>query len=134
MKKGQLYKNLRALEDSAYPKECEKCGLVYDNERDYIDKTIAFHKAPSFTESVDKNGKTFLKLIRQCHCGAPILDHFGDRRDMSEKGELRRQAFEKVIQSMLEHGLSRKEARKELLNHLNHQKSPLLEKLGILNR
>ena len=130
----ELFQNLRALEGAAFPKACKKCGQRYQNEREYIEKTSRYHDVPSFTESASEDGKTYLKLVRQCVCGEPILDHFGDRRDMTRKGELKRQAFEKVILSLQSHGLDRTQARKELLNHLNNRKSPLLEKLGIFNR
>ena len=129
-----LFKNLKALEDASFPKECANCQRRFENESDYIQLTTPYQEASGFTESKDKSGKVYLKLVRRCQCGEPILDYFGNRRDESKQGELKRQAFEKVINSLIAKGLSREQARTELLNHLNNKKSALLESLGIFNR
>lgn len=129
-----LFRNLKALEDASFPKECTKCSRRFENETEYIKQTTPYEEVSGFTESKDKSGKTYLKLVRRCHCGEPILDYFGNRRDESKQGELRRQAFDKVVNSLIKKGLSREQAREELLNHLSNKKSALLESLGIFNR
>ncbi|MET1257003.1 hypothetical protein [Aliikangiella maris] len=134
MDNKQLFKNLKALEDASFPKYCSKCKTEFANEQDYIQNTIPCTATSGLSASTDDKGRAFVKLKRQCRCGQPILDHFSDRRDVSRQGELRRQAFEKVIQSLLKKGLSREQARKELLNYMNHKKSSILEKMGIFNR
>jgi len=131
MDNTQLFKNLKALEDASFPKECSQCGTRFENEKDYIEKSVAYQKAPNLSECQDENGQVYLKLIRNCRCGQPILDHFGDRRDQSKQGAMRRKAFDKVIKTLIEKGLTAKSARNELLNHMNNKKSPLLEKLGV---
>ncbi len=129
-----LFKNLRALEDASFPKQCDACGNTFKNEKEYINNTSPYSEDSGLTEFKNSEGTTYLKLIRKCHCGKPILDHFTDRRDLSPQGELRRQAFDKVINNLINHGLKRHQARKELLNHINHKKSKILENLGIFNR
>jgi len=131
MSNAELFAKLKALEDASFPKECSKCGTRFENEKDYIEKSVAYQKAPKVTECQDDQGKVYLKLVRNCRCGQPILDHFGDRRDQSKQGEMRRKAFDKVIKTLIEKGLSAESARAELLNHMNNRKSPILEKLGI---
>ncbi|MGX5172967.1 oxidoreductase [Aliikangiella sp. IMCC44653] len=128
---NELFKNLKALEDASFPKACHKCGNRFENEAEYIAKTIPYTKSPSIAESQDNAGQSFVKVIRQCNCGMPIVDHFGDRRDMSQRGEIRRQAFEKVIVSLIEKGVSREIARQEMMKYMRGNKSLLLEKLGI---
>jgi len=129
-----LFKNLQALEDASFPKACDKCGARFENEKDYIDNTSPHQQSPGLSEIKDKKGRTFLKLIRKCHCGQPILDHFGDRRDKSQKGEVRRGAFDKVVNSLVDKGLNATKARLELINHMNNKKSFVLEKMGIFRR
>ncbi|WP_444997165.1 hypothetical protein [Aliikangiella sp. IMCC44359] len=129
-----LFKNLKALEDASFPKLCSNCDTEFKNEKDYIENTIPYSESSGFTESKDNNGKSYIKLMRKCQCGTPVLDHFSDRRDVSPKGELRRQAFEKVVQSLIDKGLSREQARKELISHMHNKKSKLLEQMGIFNR
>ncbi len=130
-KHSQLFKNLKALEDASFPKACDRCGMHFSNEADYIEKTVPYQKSSGLTESIDGDGQTFIKLIRQCHCGSPIVDHFDNRRDMSAQGEIRRRAFNKVIDNLIQKGLTHEKARQELLNYMQNKKSPLLEQLGI---
>lgn len=134
MDNSALFNNLQALEDASFPKACGQCGRRFENEKDYIQNTLPYQKSPGISESKDHKGRVFLKLIRKCHCGQPILDHFGDRRDNSEQGELRRKAFNKVVKTLVEKGLTAKDARKELINHMNNKKSDVLEKMGVFRR
>jgi len=134
MDNSALFQDLQALEDASFPKACSRCNIKFENEKDYIKNTTRYEKSPSLTEMQDANGGVYLKLIRKCRCGQPILDHFGDRRDKSKQGELRRQAFNKVINTLIDKGLSATTARIELLNHINNKKSKVLENLGVFKR
>ena len=134
MENAGLIKNLHALEDASFPKACDNCGARFENETDYIRNTFPYQQEPRLKAIQDKKGRTYLKLIRKCQCGQPILDHFGDRRDNSNQGEIRRKAFDKVVHSLIKQGLSMDRARLELLNHMNNQKSTVLERMGIFNR
>lgn len=134
MKTSVLFKNLQALEDASFPKACQKCGDRFENEIDYFQNTTPYKKGSGLTEAKNEQGDSYVKLVRVCHCGQPILDHFGDRRDTSKKGEIRRQAFNKVIRNLTEAGLDKNLARTELLNYMNNKKSDILEKMGIFNR
>jgi hypothetical protein len=59
------------------------------------------------------------------------MEFFNNRRDTSRNGHRRRAIFEKLIDVLVERGLSREDARKELLLVLQFQESPLLESMGI---
>lgn len=131
MDNKSLFNNLQALEDASFPKECNNCSLVYLNEKEYIQKTVPYEKKPELVEDLNEQGDVYLKLVRRCPCGQPILDHFGDRRDQSKQGEIRRRAFQKVVDSLQEKGLSAESARQELLNHMKNKGSKVLESLGI---
>ncbi|TQV74116.1 hypothetical protein FLL45_14765 [Aliikangiella marina] len=134
MNENQLFNNLKALEDASFPKACSNCGKRYENEQAFISQTTAYQSAPQVSESIDEAGNTYIKIARQCACGQAILDHFGDRRDTSEQGDVRRLAFDKVVKQLVEHGLTAEQAREELINHMHNKKSPLLEKLGVFTR
>ncbi len=134
MDNSTLFLNLQALEDASFPKTCDKCNARFENETDYVSNTLDYKKSSGLIEAKDKTGSSFVKLIRVCRCGQPIIDHFGDRRDNSKQGELRRKAFNKVVNSLIKKGLTRQKARKELLNHMNNKKSKLLEQLGIFTK
>lgn len=130
----ELFKNLKALEDASFPKACTSCGKQYENEAAFVNQTSTCHEAPCVVESKDQDGKAYIRVARQCSCGQAILDHFGNRRDTSTKGEFRRQAFEKVVQQLVKQGISPARAREELINHMQNKKSALLEQLGVFNR
>lgn len=132
--KHSLYKNLQALEDASFPKACDQCGMIFNNEAEYIAKSRPYQESSGFTQALSDSGECFVKLIRECQCGQPILDHFSDRRDNSEQGEIRRKAFEKVITDLVKRGFDRDTARKELLNHMKGRPSKILTKLGVFAR
>lgn len=134
MDNDALIKSLQALDDASFPKSCDGCGKVFKCERDYLQNTIPCQHNPNLTEITDRKGRRFLKLARNCTCGKPIVDYFDDRRDKSKKGEIKRSAFNKVINTLLQEGLKREQARTELINYMSNKKSPLLEKLGVFKR
>ncbi|MES9854870.1 MAG: hypothetical protein ABW170_23940 [Candidatus Thiodiazotropha sp. L084R] len=59
------------------------------------------------------------------------MEFFSNRRDTSERGQLRRAIFEKTLASIVENGISKEEARNELIAVLRSGESHLLEKMGI---
>ena len=130
MDNAALIKNLRALEYASYPKACDKCGARFENEIDYIQNTTPYQKDPGLKEIQDKKGRAYLKLIRRCQCGQPILDHFCDRRDKSSQAKIRRRAFDKVVDSLVKKGLSSDKARLELLNHMHNKKKRCVRTYG----
>ena len=132
--KHSLYENLKALEDASFPKACDKCGAIFNNEEEYISKSRPYQESTGFTEVLTKSGECYVKLIRECLCGQPILDHFSDRRDNSEQGEMRRKAFEKVIEDLVNRGFKKEVAREELLNHMKGRTSKVLTRLGVFSR
>lgn len=132
--KHSLYENLQALEDASFPKACDNCGMKFKNEQEYIEKSRPYQESTGFTQALSESGECFVKLIRECQCGQPILDHFSDRRDNSKKGEMRRKAFEKVVSDLVERGFKKETAREELLNHMRGRPSKLLTRLGVFSR
>ncbi|MCW8877104.1 MAG: hypothetical protein OQJ89_03780 [Kangiellaceae bacterium] len=133
MDNQQLYKDLQALEDASFPKSCDKCGEIFQNEHEYIAKSTAYNGSSGLAQARDNQGERFVKLARRCLCGQPILDHFNDRRDTSKQGELRRMAFEKVVNDLVAKGIKREIARQELLNHMRGIESKILVEFGIFN-
>lgn len=125
-----LFKGLQAVADSAFPKHCSYCDKHYPTLEFYLEETKNNDKGSTFEHGDSYVGKSLLKLYRSCTCGATLVDYFQDRRDMSERGALRRQAFEKVIQRLLDEGLERDVARTELLKVMRGESSEILKEYG----
>ncbi|WP_444994637.1 oxidoreductase [Aliikangiella sp. IMCC44359] len=131
MESKELFDDLVALEECSFPKKCETCGAVYNSVEDFTQKTAHINQKSGLKASEDDDGETILELFRNCVCGSTLLDFFADRRDMSEAGNNRRQAFEKVLKYIIKQGIERDVAREELKYYLKHKKSELLAKLGV---
>jgi hypothetical protein len=71
-----------------------------------------------------------VELYRNCVCGSTLMEFFYNRRDTSRNGRRRRAIFGKLVEVLVVKGLSRDEARKELLQVMHFNKSPLLESMG----
>jgi len=129
-----LFDDLVALENNSFPKKCETCGIVYECVEDFTKKTEHINGRSGLKSSEDDDGKTILECFRNCECGSTLLDFFADRRDMSAKGEKRRQAFDKVLAHLIENDIDEPRAREELKYYLKHKKSKLLETLGVFKK
>ncbi len=72
-----------------------------------------------------------LEIYRNCICGSTLMEFLYNRRDASKNGRRCRIIFGKLVEVLVEKGLSRDDARNELLLILQFDKSPLLESMGI---
>jgi hypothetical protein len=127
-----LFEGLRALAKTAFPKRCNNCGQLYDSEQDFITRTQGVWGKSGLKASVDDDGAPIVELFRNCVCGSTLLDFFNDRRDLSERGQSRRDTFEGLLVYLEARGLERKTAREELLRVLKGEKSERLAKLKSL--
>ena len=125
----ELFRGLKSLSRTAFPKKCPTCGRVYENEEQYIAATEAIRPTKSgLKESFDDDDKQIVELYRNCVCGSTLMEFFGDRRDNSPNGIKRREIFGQLMDMLVEKGIEPEVARNELLKKLYGQKSDLLDK------
>jgi tRNA G37 N-methylase Trm5 len=128
---SDLYKGLKALTFSDFPKKCPSCGAIYENEEDFIAKTKELGNSTGLKQSKDDNSEEMVELFRNCICGSTLMNYFQNRRDQSERGKKRRETFDKVMKILQEKGVSEGHARQELLKVVYGGKSTLIESYGI---
>ncbi|OOZ40406.1 oxidoreductase [Solemya pervernicosa gill symbiont] len=126
----ELFKGLQALADSSFPKRCETCGRVFESAEQFLAETESIHKTKTgLKQSQDDDGTLIVEVFRNCPCGSTLMDLFGDRRDLSERGEDKRDKFEALIAFVASHDVNREVARTELLKVLQGGKSDLISSL-----
>ncbi len=128
---NDLFKGLKALSESSFPKRCANCGKIYLNVEEYVKDTESLRNHNGLKASEEDDGSQVLEVYRNCPCGSTLMNYFQDRRDISEQGQKRRMAFERVMNYLIEQGLTLDEARAELLKLLRHEPSDLLKQKGI---
>lgn len=128
---GSIAQGLQALSDSAFPKECSRCGRRYDSPADFVRDSRPPYSGSGFKPDYDEDeGTPVLQLFRNCECGSTLMDFFSDRRDTSEQGRKRRQLFGELLDALEQQGLPREEARPELRKLMNGEHSERLEAMG----
>lgn len=128
---GSISQGLQALSDSAFPKECSRCGRRYDSPDDFVRDSQPPYNGSGFKPDYDEDEETpVLQLFRNCECGSTLMDFFSDRRDMSEQGRKRRQLFGELLDALEQQGLPPEEARPELRKLMNGEHSERLEAMG----
>ncbi len=127
---GTLFEGLQALSDSAFPKECSRCGRQYHSPRDFVRESRPPPNGSGFKSGYDDDESTVLQLFRNCECGSTLMDFFNDRRDTSERGQKRRQLFGELLDTLEQQGMPPDEARPELRKLMNGEHSEQLEAMG----
>lgn len=126
---NNIYADLSALLSNAFPKRCPNCGEIYMDVDEFIARTAELKHHSGLKESEDDDGSTLVELYRNCVCGSTLLDFFNDRRDRSQQGARRREAFGRLLQKIISRGIDEKTARRELLQVLHNGRSPLIVQL-----
>lgn len=130
----QILKGLRELSKTAFPRKCSTCGRVFYSFGEFINETKQLDWRSGLIENSgcpDDGDAPIVELYRNCICGSTLMEFLGNRRDTSGNGRRRRAIFGKLVDVLVEKGLSKEDARKELLLVLQFDKSPLLESMGI---
>lgn len=125
----KFFSGLKSIVDSAFPKECQMCGKIYNNEHDFINETDKLNSQSGLKQSYDDDDKTIVELYRNCSCGSTLMNFFGDRRDADESGEKRRTKFGELLDYLINEGLDPTTARTELLKAIHGEKSDILKKI-----
>ena len=127
-----FYNGLQELVDSTFPKTCNKCGKTYAAKQDFLNETIPVRDI----SLEDKSGlfaieggdmDTVIGVFRNCKCGTTLMADFQDRRDNSEAGQSRRNQFDNLLETLIDHGMEYDDARRELLNILHGKHSKAIE-------
>lgn len=118
MPHDSLYRGLKAIWDTEFPKTCPKCGRVYQNFEEYIIDTDALPESSGLMGyNIGAQGQQ-VGLFRNCACGTTVLAFCHDRRDLSEAGHRRRRLFGELLEKLVEAGLTAQTARSRLLTAL----------------
>ena len=127
---NRFYDGLKRLDDSTFPKTCTNCGRTFETPQDFIRETQSVNNQSGLTE-YELPDNTFVGLFRNCPCNSTLMGTFKDRRDNSPRGVEMRDRFEVMLQLLESRGITRDNARTELLTVLKGGESKLLESLGI---
>lgn len=95
-----------ALEDAASGITCPGCGKTYAS------------LSTCLAATTDEGGTAIgsvRNMKRKCSCGMVFVPSLANRRDDSREGALRREVFGELVSLMISSGLSREQARQQLL-------------------
>lgn len=121
---------LTALLESSFPKKCAVCGREYLTAEQFLQETHDLPYAGScLKESIEEDGTAIVEVFRNCICGSTLMDEFNNRRDTSERGRMRREKFERVLQQLVGKGLDEQVARTELIKLMHGHESTILNKI-----
>jgi len=125
-----VFKDLKELAESSFPKKCANCGRVYDTAEQFLSDTDNINPEKSgLKESVNDDGSKIVEAFRNCPCGSTLMDLYNNRRDLSEVGLQRRKKFEDLLVFLVANGVERAMARLELLKIMRGEKSEILSKI-----
>lgn len=129
---AQDFEGLKALLESAFPKRCSNCGHVYLTAEQFFLETQDMPRGRSSLKSASEDdGCAFVEAFRNCRCGSTLMDEFGCRRDHSEKGMRRREAYEKMLALLLARNIPEETARAEIVDFLHGKPNKLKILLGV---
>jgi hypothetical protein len=128
---SHLFKDLKALSESSFPKKCSSCGKVYESSEQFVQKTDDVAGRSGLKSSEDDCGDQIVELFRNCICGSTLMECFSDRRDASKTGLRRRELFGRLMAMLENKGLPADKARAELLKLIRGEHSRVLEQMGI---
>lgn len=127
---NDLFSNLRALAESAFPKYCRNCGREFETAEQFLFETKRINPQHSgLKQSRDDDGATIVEAYRNCVCGSTLMDCFSDRRNGTGANAARRESFGKLISQLQSHGWDEEVARSELLKIFRGERSILIEGL-----
>jgi hypothetical protein len=122
----EIYAGLRQLADSAFPKRCRTCGREYQSSTEFLAATLPPRDDVSgLKQTRDDNGQEIVELFRNCVCGSTLLESYLNRRDHSDRGIMRRNQFQDMVERLVATGCTAETARDELLRFVRGQPNDL---------
>lgn len=128
---SEFYKDLRALEENTFPKNCPLCKKVYLSLDDFVLHTNNVMSSRGLIEATRVEDEAMVALFRNCSCGSTLMVECKDRRDISKRGVTARMAFGNLMAMLKKAGVSTDVARQELLTVVRGGESETLKKIGI---
>lgn len=123
----ELYAGLQELADSTFPKRCENCGREYRDTAEFLAATQPVHPdASGLKPHGDDDGQMTVDVFRNCVCGSPLFESFGNRRDLGEYGVKRRMRFEDMASKLVAKGYREEIIRSELLKLMRGQPNDVI--------
>ena len=130
------WKNMRSLFDfknfaqkkysEVFPKVCPGCGIKFSSSEDFFEKT---EDSSSEVLEFVADKPIRINLRSRClACGHIFSFEIDERRDMSKKGCYVRNKFGEILEMLVEEGMDRGEARKEVLKMFFEQETDYKEK------
>ncbi len=120
----EVFSDLQALSNSAFPKQCDSCQKQYVSLEQLISETSqqgsGLKQVGGFSPQVE--------VERICSCGNVLKEVFNDRRSTGEVGGQRRVLFDRLFGLLTDGGMPEIMAKKELLKVMKGQPSELLNK------
>jgi len=127
---SELFKGLRELAESAFPKKCTNCGRLFVSAEQFLLETQDINASTTgLKQSEGDDGSKIIEVFRNCPCGSTLMEFFNDRRDTSEAGIKRRGKFEELMSFLQNNNLDKTTARMELIKVLRGEKSEILSKM-----
>ncbi|MEH6814218.1 MAG: oxidoreductase [Motiliproteus sp.] len=126
-----LFKGLKSLSESAFPKACNFCNRRYESAEDFVKATQELPQGSGLKASWDDDDHSIVELYRNCVCGSTLMDFFSDRRDGSDRGLSRREHFGKMLNILTTRGIEADLARHELITVMRGGRSATLEAMGL---
>lgn len=111
-----LFEGLKEIWNTDFPKTCPACGRIYPSVDTFMAETTPLAAGDQILDY--ENGGVHRRQVglhRNCPCGSTIALLGRDRRDTSEAGTRRREAFKRVMDKLVAGGLPPKTARTRLL-------------------
>lgn len=124
----ELFAGLRALSESTFPKTCSTCGKIFLSPSQFIKETQSLNESSGLKSSFDDDDQSIVELFRNCICGSTLMSSFTERRDTSPAGLKRRELFGRLMNILIQKGISEYRARAELLNFMHGKPSALFKK------
>lgn len=121
-----LFRDLRSLQASAFPRRCAACGRVFVSLEEYLTATHPVPRGSGLRSSRDDDGTPLVEVFRNCPCGSTLMEFCAERRDLSELGEERRRRFQNLLDTLVSRGIPRETAQAELKKILRGEDSFLL--------
>ncbi len=111
--RNKIFEGLTPVKEGVFPKKCSKCGTVYENFMDFIDRTQELSNTSGLQYFGE--GQNLTVLFRNCFCQSTLVISCKNRRDESERGVERRETFDKILKLLVQVHPDEKSCREELL-------------------
>ncbi len=125
---SEFNRSLNELIKSLFPYTCKHCGAEFNNAIDFVEKTSSSQTQSNHVTTRESDS---LSVKRICPCGKEVEVGVEDRRDDSIVGTMRRKQFDVLMHIAGHMGLSRDDARSELLRVLHGEESAVLRSKGV---